>query len=100
MSHIRAVDVIYHMVRAFEDKNVTHVEESVDPLRDMDIIENELIKKDIETVKKALPWNACVLETTGRRTAVYIFNASRCWLMLRVERKYGLENGVQKKFLS
>ena len=53
MSHIRAVDAIYHMVRAFEDKNVTHVEESVDPLRDMDIIEKELIKKDIETVKGA-----------------------------------------------
>ena len=41
LSHIRAVDAVYHMVRAFEDKNVTHVEESVDPIRDMEIIEND-----------------------------------------------------------
>ena len=54
LSHIRAVDAIYHMVRAFEDKNVTHVEESVDPIRDMEIIENELLLKDVETVKKGL----------------------------------------------
>jgi obg-like ATPase 1 len=54
LSHIRAVDAVYHMVRAFEDKNVTHVEESVDPIRDMEIIENELLLKDVETVKKGL----------------------------------------------
>ena len=48
LSHIRATDAIYHMVRAFEDKDISHVEESVDPIRDMDIIENELRAKDLE----------------------------------------------------
>ena len=46
LSHVRGVDAIYHMVRAFEDKNVSHVEESVDPIRDMKIIHEELRKKD------------------------------------------------------
>ena len=54
LSHIRAVDAIYHMLRAFDDKNVTHVETSVDPVRDIKIIEGELLAKDLETCKKAL----------------------------------------------
>jgi len=47
LSHIRATDAIFHMVRTFEAKNITHVEGSIDPVRDIKIIENELIKKDI-----------------------------------------------------
>ena len=54
LSHIRAVDAIYHMLRAFDDKNITHVEESVDPVRDIEIIENELLAKDIETCQKGI----------------------------------------------
>ena len=50
LSHIRAVDAIFHVLRCFDSKNVTHVEGSVDPCRDMDIIRDELLKKDIETV--------------------------------------------------
>ena len=49
LSHIRAVDAIFHVLRCFDSKNVTHVEGSVDPCRDMDIIREELLKKDIET---------------------------------------------------
>ena len=47
LSHIAATDAIYHMVRAFDDKDISHVEESVDPIRDMTIIENELRQKDL-----------------------------------------------------
>nr|CAG4718190.1 unnamed protein product [Naegleria fowleri] len=47
LSHIRAVDAIFHMVRTFDAKNITHVEGSIDPVRDIKIIESELIKKDI-----------------------------------------------------
>ena len=50
LSHIRAVDAIFQVLRCFDSKNVTHVEGSVDPVRDMDIIRDELLKKDIETV--------------------------------------------------
>ena len=52
LMHIREVDAIVHVVRCFEDPNVVHVEGSVDPLRDIDTIETELILKDLETVEK------------------------------------------------
>ena len=44
LSNIREVEVILHMVRCFEDENITHVENSINPLRDVEIIESELIK--------------------------------------------------------
>jgi len=40
------------MVRAFEDKDISHVEESVDPIRDMEIIEGELRAKDLDSMVK------------------------------------------------
>ncbi len=52
LSHIREVDAIVHVVRCFEDENVIHVEGSVDPARDIETIETELILADIETVTK------------------------------------------------
>lgn len=52
LSHIREVDAIVHVVRCFEDENVTHVENTVDPVRDIDIINLELILADMETVQK------------------------------------------------
>ena len=55
LSHIREVDAIIYVLRCFEDGNVTHVEGSVDPLRDADIIENELILADMESLEKRLP---------------------------------------------
>ncbi|KAI4521016.1 hypothetical protein K525DRAFT_270242 [Schizophyllum commune Loenen D] len=54
LSHVRAVDGIFQVVRAFDDAEVTHVEGDVDPLRDMDIISTELRLKDIEWVEKHL----------------------------------------------
>ena len=54
LSHIRAVDAIFSVLRCFDSKNVTHVEGNVDPCRDMDIIREELLKKDIETVSMIL----------------------------------------------
>ena len=54
LSHIREVDAIVHVVRCFEDSNITHVEQSVDPVRDMEIINLELILADLESVTKYL----------------------------------------------
>ncbi|KAG9224759.1 hypothetical protein CCMSSC00406_0002090 [Pleurotus cornucopiae] len=54
LSHVRAVDGIFQVVRAFDDAEVTHVEGDVDPLRDMEIIQTELRLKDIEWTEKAL----------------------------------------------
>ena len=52
LSHIREVDLIVHVVRCFDDKNVVHVEGDVNPGRDVHIIEDELILKDLELVEK------------------------------------------------
>ncbi|WP_028988424.1 redox-regulated ATPase YchF [Thermicanus aegyptius] len=52
LSHIREVDAIVHVVRCFEDVNITHVAGKVDPLRDIQIINLELILADLETVEK------------------------------------------------
>ena len=54
LSHIRETDAIVEVVRCFEDSNVVHVEGSVNPLRDIDTINLELIFADIETVNKRL----------------------------------------------
>lgn len=52
LSHIKAVDAIYHVVRAFDDADVTHVEGDLDPIRDMEIIHEELRLKDEEFLNK------------------------------------------------
>ena len=54
MSHVRAVDGIFQVVRGFDDAEVIHVEVDVNPLRDMEIIQTELRLKDIEWVEKHL----------------------------------------------
>jgi len=53
LSNIRAVDGIFHVIRIFEDTEVTHVEGNVDPIRDLEIINEELILKDLELVAKS-----------------------------------------------
>lgn len=55
LSHIREVDAIIYVLRCFEDGDITHVEGSVDPLRDAEIIETELVLSDLESVEKRLP---------------------------------------------
>ncbi|MDR1684578.1 MAG: redox-regulated ATPase YchF [Elusimicrobiota bacterium] len=55
LANIREVDAIIHVVRLFEDENVVHVSGSVDPLRDVEIIETELMLADLESVEKMLP---------------------------------------------
>ena len=54
LAHIREVDAIVHVVRCFEDDNVVHVDGSVDPVRDMDTINLELIYADIETIERRI----------------------------------------------
>ena len=54
LSDIRTTDAIVHVVRCFEDSNVTHVEGSTDPLRDIDIINLELVMADIEMVERRI----------------------------------------------
>lgn len=54
LSHIREVDAICHVVRCFDDETITHVADSVDPIRDIEIINLELILADLQTVENRL----------------------------------------------
>ena len=54
LSNIRDADAVAHVVRCFEDENIVHVDNKVDPLADIETIETELILKDLETVQKRL----------------------------------------------
>lgn len=54
LSHIREVDAIVHVVRCFDNADITHVDSSVDPLRDIDTINTELILADLDSVAKRL----------------------------------------------
>ncbi len=52
LSHIREVEAIIHVVRFFEDENVAHVSGNINPIQDVEIIENELIEADLETLRR------------------------------------------------
>ena len=54
LSHIREVDAIIHVVRCFENDDIIHVDGSIDPVRDLDIINMELILSDIEIVERRI----------------------------------------------
>lgn len=54
LAHIREVDAIVHVVRCFDDSNVVHVSGSVDPARDIEVIETELLLRDLDTVAKRI----------------------------------------------
>ena len=54
LSHIREVDAIVQVVRCFEDKDIHHVSGTVDPIRDIDVINTELVLADLQSVQKRL----------------------------------------------
>ncbi|MEM9789427.1 MAG: redox-regulated ATPase YchF [Planctomycetota bacterium] len=55
LANIRDVDAVLHVVRCFDDPDVTHVDGSVDPVRDIEVIELELLLADMQAVENALP---------------------------------------------
>ncbi|MGA1201363.1 MAG: redox-regulated ATPase YchF [Planctomycetota bacterium] len=54
LAHIRETNAIAHVVRCFDDENIVHVDGSVDPLRDVEVIDTELMLADLETVAKRM----------------------------------------------
>ncbi|MBD3240857.1 MAG: redox-regulated ATPase YchF [Chitinivibrionales bacterium] len=69
LGHIKNVDAIAHIVRCFDDGDVTHVEEGVDPVRDVDIVETELMIKDLETVERTVERLAKMVKTGDKDSA-------------------------------
>jgi GTP-binding protein YchF len=54
LAHIQEVDAIAHVIRCFKDDNVSHSYESIDPVRDAEVVEAELLIRDLETAQKRL----------------------------------------------
>ena len=83
LAHIRECQIICHVVRVFEDGNVTHVSESVDPLRDIGIIKTELELADLDTKEKIAikrskgnPARASeeIVQYLSEKPVIYLFN--------------------------
>jgi GTP-binding protein YchF len=81
LSHIREVDAIIQLVRCFEDGDITHVEHSVDPIRDIEIITTELILADLEQAEKMLAKNEKKAKS-GEKAAKDIYEV--CEIALKV----------------
>lgn len=81
LSHIREVDAIVHVVRCFDDENITHVDGSVNPLRDMETINLELIFADIEAIDRRLP-KAISMQKADKKYAVDVerLEKMKAWL--------------------
>ncbi|KAB8030702.1 redox-regulated ATPase YchF [Fluviispira multicolorata] len=67
LGHIKQVDAIVHVVRCFEDSNITHVDGNTDPARDVDTINTELIYCDFETVSKSIDKMARILKNNDKK---------------------------------
>jgi len=67
LSHIREVDAIVHVVRCFEDDNVVHVESDVEPIRDIETINLELILSDMESIQKRYDKAVSMIKTGDKK---------------------------------
>jgi GTP-binding protein YchF len=72
LAHIREVDALVHVVRCFEDSDVVHVEGQVDPRRDIEIIQLELILADMESIEKRLEKSAKLLKSGDKKAQVEV----------------------------
>ena len=70
LANIRETDAIIHVLRCFEDENITHVDDTIDPVRDKETIDIELQLKDLETVETRLKKVAKIAQTGKDRVAM------------------------------
>jgi GTP-binding protein YchF len=92
LSHIREVDAIVHVVRCFEDSNITHVEGSVNPARDVETINFELIFADLEMLEKKIDKTRKMLKSGDKK-----FHDE---LALYEKIKAGLESGIPARAMN
>lgn len=69
LGNIRETDAIIHVLRCFDDDNITHVDGTIDPVRDKEIIDTELQLKDLETIEARLQKQAKVAAVGGNKEA-------------------------------
>lgn len=87
LSHIRSVDAICEVVRCFDDPNVTHVDGSIDPIRDIETIDIELIFADLEVIQNRIDKVEKKAKTTKEKEVIYEYD-------LMVKLKENLEKDI------
>jgi GTP-binding protein YchF len=89
LAHIREVDAIIHLLRCFEDPDIAHVANKIDPITDLNIITTELLLADLETVEKAI-YKAQKNQKTPHGQAIYDYLNNL---------KNHLNNGLEARFM-
>ena len=98
LANIRETDTIIHVLRCFEDSNITHVEGTVDPIRDKEIIDLELQIKDLETVDKQIEKISKKLKAGHRDHVKYLSVLQAIKKKIRKVRKFkNLEYRYRRK---
>lgn len=103
LSHIRNVDAICQVVRCFEDGDITHVDGKVDPRRDIDTIETELILADLQSIENALDKARRTARTGDKDAKAHVALLERCEATLtegKPTRSMGLEADQVKSLRS
>jgi ribosome-binding ATPase len=90
LANIRQVDAVLHVLRCFQDDNVTHVEGNINPKRDKEVVDTELCLKDLETVDKRREKKARDAKSGGK-----LGEEAKAELVVLEKVKAGLDNGVR-----
>ena len=102
LGHIRQVEAIVHVVRCFENDNVVHVEGSVDPLRDREVITMELIMADLDSVDKRLKKSQSMAKSGDKAIKAQVEFLERLQALLdsgQPARKMAADNEMEKKLM-
>ncbi len=83
LANIREVDAIVHVLRCFEDDNITHVEASIDPVRDAETVETELMLADLDSLEKRVDPLTKKIRGNDKEAAATLKLVERCLDLLR-----------------
>ncbi|MFA8300583.1 MAG: redox-regulated ATPase YchF [Hyphomicrobiales bacterium] len=104
LGNIRETDAIIHVLRCFDDENVTHVDGSVDPIRDKEIIDTELQLKDLETLEARLKKTQAQARSgndkRAQRTHAYMEQYRDALLQGKSARTVEIDEAAKKEYLS
>ncbi|KAF2812262.1 uncharacterized protein BDZ99DRAFT_263678 [Mytilinidion resinicola] len=94
LSHIQAVDGMFHVVRAFDNDEVLHVDDSVDPIRDLNTIQSELCKKDLDILQKTkIAEEATVRKAGGKFKMLPLFDETTAKIKTMLEADKPVRDG-------
>ena len=78
LSHVAQVDVLIHLIRCFEDHQITHVEGRIDPIQDKELIDTELQLKDLERIEQRLPKQKKIATTSNEEAKLLCTLLEKC----------------------